>query len=118
MNLILNIGTARKGTNIGIGTALRDLASFGFTINKYTVQHSDTEITLVADVDDGDLPGLDNRVDMLSRLLGQDCIAVYDTEACEGSLIGPRSDAWGEFNPDFFLLLDGSRLGNPLQVAA
>jgi hypothetical protein len=119
MKLILNIGLARtNNSNIGVGTALRDLASHGFKIEHHAVVHSDTEITVVAEVDDNDQPGTDNRVHLLSNLLGQDCIAVYNPETREGDLIGPRAAAWGAFSPEFFILADGTRLASPLQAAA
>lgn len=119
MKLILNIGLARTGnSNIGVGTVLRELAARSFGIDRHTIAHSDTEITVVAEVEDYDFPGQDNRISMLSSLLGQDCIAVYNPKTREGSLIGPRAAAWGEFNPEFFILVDGSRLATPLQVAA
>jgi len=119
MKLILNIGLARfNNSNIGAGTVLRDTASHGFKIGQYAVVHSESEMTVVAEVDDNDQPGTDNRIHMLSDLLGQDCIAVYNPETGEGDLIGSRAAAWGAFNPEFFVLVDGSRLAAPLQVAA
>lgn len=42
--------------------------------------------------------------------LKQDCIAVYRELTGGGALVGPRADAWGPFNPEYFLLLDGRRL--------
>lgn len=113
MRLTLNIGLAREGnSNIGVGTALRELNNMGFAILRHAGHTSDTELTLVVDADDKDQPGRDNRIAMLSARLGQDCIAVYDYAAQEGDLIGPNAAAWGEFNPAYFLNLDGTRLGN------
>jgi len=119
MRFILNIGLARAGnSNIGTGTVLREIATAGFTIDFYSIQHSDTEITVVAQCEDNNLPGRDNRIDNLSTLLGQDCIAVYFPDDKFGQLIGPRAAAWGEFNPEFFLNLDGSRLAGGMKAAA
>lgn len=119
MKLILNIGLARfNNSNIGAGTVLRDLASHDFKIERHAIVHSESEMTVVAEVDDNDQPGTDNRIHMLSDVLGQDCIAVYNPLTREGDLIGSRAAAWGEFNPEFFVLADGSRLAAPLQVAA
>lgn len=119
MRILLNIGLA-VGTNrnIGPGTALRELENLDFKVIETRLLRSDTERTLVALVDDKDRPGQDNRINFLSRLLSQDCIAVYYPEEGDGALIGPRAAQWGEFNPEFFFLLDGTRLAQPLQRAA
>lgn len=119
---LLNIGLARTGnSNIGVGTALREIEASGFTIFAHAVHHSDTEITVVAE---GTFkhPVLTkhnaNVAYNLACRLGQDCVAVYDLNTQTGALHGPRAAAWGEFNPEFFLMLDGTRLPSPLQVAA
>jgi hypothetical protein len=112
--LTLNIGLARDGqSNIGVGTALRELNSLGFAILAYAGHTSDTEQTLVVQVLHlGDFRDVGNHVYHLSVLLGQDCIAVIDNDDNEGTLIGPRADKWAPFNPAYFLNLDGTRLGN------
>lgn len=57
-----------------------------------------TEQTWVAHV-----KGLtDEVVYDIAEKLGQDCIAIYDTDTCTGKLIGPNAASWGEFNPDYF----------------
>lgn len=119
MKVILNIGLA-VGTNgnIGPGTVLREIQGFGFDIVTYGIVHSDTERTIVALVDDRDAAGQDNRIYQLSRFLQQDCIAVYYPETRDGALIGPKADEWGEFNPEFFFLFDGTRLAQPAKAAA
>lgn len=117
MNLILNIGMARDGnSNIGVGTALREIANTGFVINSHSIRHSDTEFTVVADVTL--VRGkLDQAVDFLCLLLDQGCIAVWSPIEREGRLIGPGAAEWGLFNPEFFLMLDGSRLSDVLTPA-
>jgi hypothetical protein len=50
--------------------------------------------------------------------LGQECIALYYPGAEFGQLIGPRAAAWGEFNPEFFLMPDGTRMAAPTSLAA
>ena len=118
MKLLLNIGLARKGnSNIGVGTVLRELAATGCDRTAYAVHHSDTEITVVAEAHfTGSL--YRSAIHHLAQRLGQDCIAVLGPLG-HGQLIGPRAAAWGAFNPEFFLLLDGSRLASPaLPVAA
>ncbi len=52
----------------------------------------------------------ENTIYDLALLLNQDAIAVYLPDFGHGALIGPRAEAWGNFNPEFFLLPDGSRL--------
>lgn len=45
----------------------------------------------------------------LAGRMGQDCIAVRfedDRGGPYGELIGPRAQAWGDFNPDFFIRYD------------
>ena len=117
MPYILNIGLARQGnSNIGVGTVLREIADCGFRLVNHAIHHSDTEITVVAQVDrqHGFTP-VSQCARLLSIVLGQDCIAVYNPHMDYGYLAGPKAAAWGKFNPAYFLLLDGSRLA---QVAA
>lgn len=121
MSFILNIGLARTGnSNIGTGTVLRELSANGFDLQAYSIHHSDTEITVVAEVTNSFSASrpVEDRVFHLATVLGQDCIAIHQPVGGHGALIGPKAAAWGEFNPEFFLLLDGSRLAAPLQVAA
>lgn len=112
--LTLNIGLAREGnSNIGVGTALRELDSLGFRILAHAGHTSDTEHTLVVQVlHGGSTQMVGNNLFRLSEQLGQDCIAVIDNDDGEGTLIGPRADKWLPFNPAYFLNLDGTRLGN------
>lgn len=114
MHLTLNIGLAREGnSNIGVGTALRDLNSLGFSILRHAGHTSDTEQTLVVDVvHRGSAQMVGNNLFHLSQLLGQDCIAVVNEDTGDRTLIGPRADKWLPFNPAYFLNLDGTRLGN------
>jgi hypothetical protein len=111
MNLVLNIGLARTGnSNIGVGTVLRELEARGLHVAHYAIHHSETEITVVADINPSKAAYY-APVYQLAEALGQDCIAVY----CDGAgrLIGPNTAAWGEFNPEFFLCLDGATLAAP-----
>ncbi len=103
MQVTLNIGL--EG-NLGTGTVLRDLASHKFTLLAHRLHQSDTEQTVVAEVE---CPVFwENELLQLSRLWNQDCIAVWGYG--HGNLIGDRAAAWGEFNPAAFIQLDGSRL--------
>lgn len=118
MEVILNIGLAREGnSNIGQGTVMREVISL-FGAAAFEFKHSDTELTCIASVD-GVNPGLlRQRVEFLSRLLQQDCIAAWEPKARKGQLIGPRAADWGDFNPTFFIMPGGERLATPLQNAA
>ena len=70
------------------------------------VHSSDTEQTLVIAVDSMTPP----RIDWLARHFAQDCIAVWYPRTWRGVLIGPNAAAWGEFNPEYFIMPDGRRL--------
>jgi hypothetical protein len=114
MRVILNIGLARDGNkNIGVGTVLRELDQRGFNLQGcYRICHSDTEITVVAEVE---LETVNNPVRYLAQILGQDCIAAYIPKVNKGKLIGPKAAEWGEFNPEKFILLDGTRLAQSVK---
>lgn len=79
---------------------------------------SGTEQTLVVKLQVSS--GAENRVreviEHLAFELDQDCIALYNATEYRGELIGPRTAAWGAFNPEFFVRADeGAR---PAYVAA
>lgn len=48
----------------------------------------------------------------VARDLEQDCIAVWCIDDQCGTLIGPRTERWGTFNPSHFITLDGERLSD------
>ena len=73
---------------------------------EYRVLHSDTETTVVMRV--GDFTPA--RCMDLAKALRQDCIAAYAPAHDAGDLVGPNAAAWGKFNPEFFFMLDGTRL--------
>ena len=119
MDLLLNIGVAREGQEDNtVKIILCYLARVG-AVKAHNVQESDTETTVVAVVrfPESNARALNNVYRLASRL-GQDCIAAYDQSTGNGYLLGPGAEAWGAFNPEFFLMLDGTRLPSPLQVAA
>jgi len=116
--LLLNIGLARQGKpNYKPEQAVVELDHAGITVHAHVTHNSDTERTVVALVD---VPRsyVDERIFSVAVALGQGCIAVYDQLADKGRLVGPRADAWGEFNPEYFLLLNGDRLVTPTKKAA
>lgn len=112
--LIVNIGLAVGQTDAITATVAREiLVANGFLIVRSAVHQSDTESTLVAKV----LPTHPTAKHCSAALtetsndLRQDCIAVWSPTLRVGHLFGDKAAAWGPFNPDFFLLLDGTRLG-------
>lgn len=119
---ILNIGLDKVDASalVAAEVARQMLAANDILIVRDAVLQSDTEPTLVAEVDT-----LSNSAMLVLQQfhqvavdLNQDCIAVYRPQQKSGALIGPRSQAWGSFNPEFFFNLDGSRLASPLANAA
>lgn len=94
----LNIGL---NTNTGSALTLREAlcaVALAGSVYGFRRAHSETEQTLVvhcAELDDGTIFGL-------SELLQQDCIAALSVDG-DGALIGPKADAWGTFNPEFFI---------------
>lgn len=121
MDIIVNIGLARAGTsNIAMGTVLREIDNHGFQLLDHAVLQSDSEPTVVARLRTPPAQALAptiSRLYFLSSLLGQDCIAYYDLTLGRGALTGPRAAKWGPFNPDFFFLLDGTRLSQHLSAS-
>ena len=106
----INIGLHKNtGGAIPATLALLTLRQWGATVESWKVLESDSEPTLVAEL----------RVDMgayslesISAELSQDCIAYVDSQG-RGALYGDKADAWGPFNPAYFLTLEGARLGAP-----
>lgn len=118
MNLILNIGTTSEGRpNLKETEMVLELYHAGFIVEDHKIIQSDTEPTLVARVL---APSYhtDERIHSLSVLWNQECIAVYDRIAGTGRLVGPKAEAWGDFNPEYFFLIDGTRLANNFAKAA
>lgn len=108
MQLILNIGLKSEELgDIPAEKAFRVVEGmFGQVFGSRIVQ-SDTEPTLVVDIESaGNMAGVSH----VAASLGQDCVAAYAPGLKTGMLLGPRADKWGEFNPEFFLMIDGRRL--------
>jgi hypothetical protein len=116
MLYILNIGLARNdgAPNNTVAQVLQDVQGMGLAYRTGRLLQSDTEPTLVieAAAPRSGYAWLPEAVHMLAQVLGQDCIAVFDTQGNDTGLYGPNAEAWGEFNPEFFLLPDGSRLSD------
>ena len=113
MKAILNIGLARNGSvDLNVGEVLLAVKS-RLVVKSWEQVISNTEATIVAEVEG---PVLSSTY-AIARRLGQDCIAVWQPNTEVGRLIGPNAAAWGEFNLEFFLLLDGSILSTTVAHA-
>ena len=117
IEVVANIGLRIDATGevMKVETVLDACRDCGvIVIGKPAVVNSDTEPTMVlaiaapssADVHD------------LSKQLQQDCIAVYDARNWRGRMIGPKPEAWGDFDPKFFFLSTGKRLSDLVEQQA
>ena len=115
MQVILNVGlNTNTGSTITADQALSQIAIFADVL-EHAIAHSDTEQTLIVAVNVNDVRF---TVYKLADNLDQDCIAVYYPRTGNGTLVGPKAAAWGTFNPEYFLCLDGTRLAQPVLAAA
>lgn len=107
MSATVNIGLATSdGPALSPAHALAVLRTVGgANILRASVQPSDTEPTLVAEVS---RPLYAASAFAVADALHQDAIAQWDGR--DGQLYGPAASAWGEFDPAFFVTLDGGRL--------
>lgn len=107
MTTLVNIGLQRNDAGLlrpeHAIAALRAIG--GAQVIASHVYASDSEPTLVAQLDK---PLSNIAAYEISRFLHQDAIAQFD--GWEGELIGPRAEAWGEFDGHHFLTIDGARL--------
>lgn len=105
--LTLNIGAAIPNSTemVTRGDLQEILDRCNFIIDSVqekTVTHAHgTELTYIVKAKAA-AEHLIGRIDMMSTVLGQDAIAYYDHADNKGFLVGPRADAWGDFNPDYF----------------
>ena len=127
MDFILNIGLKSDTLgDISVALAKQMLWAADLLIKTERVFQSDTEPTLVVEVTSiagptftaAALRQLAVDLRQLAVDLGQDCIAVYRPQVGRGALVGPKAAAWGSFNPEFFILPDGTRLAAPAAQAA
>lgn len=118
-HILLNVGCARKGQpDLQPADVLLALGGHGVTVFRHVVHQSNTETTVVAAIElprapderhaaaHGDL----GSVYRAAQQLEQDCIAVYDPAIKQGILVGPKAADWGEFQPKYFLDLNGKFL--------
>lgn len=105
MNALINIGLrrGRYGADVPMAEVLEAMKEVDVDLMKHAEVPADanSEPTCIAFVERAN-PA---KLYRLSEMLGQDCIAVYNLDNCEGRLIGPDAAAWGEFNRDYFKVL-------------
>lgn len=116
MPFLLNIGlTTNQGERMNARATLRAvevwLPVMDFATHRYAHAISGVEPTLVLAID-RPLSLCRSTVAQLALTLDQDCIAAWGQcwPITDGLLLGPKADAWGEFDPDKFLILDGRTL--------
>lgn len=120
MNIELNIGLDVAGgengeqmQNLRANRAIALLQASVFCNRIIGARRGDSisEPTLIVQL--GVASGSENRakreIELISELLQQDCIAWYNATDYTGALLGPKSAAWGEFNPEYFLRFDANK---------
>lgn len=116
MSYMMNIGMAREGKP-DLTEKEVILALFANNVNPsdYALHQSDTERTFVVACWGNVMSDFDD-ICRMSVGLQQQCIATYDFAVRTGQLIGPDSAAWGKFNPEFFLHMNGEKLSKVLSL--
>jgi len=103
VNIGLNVSGGTNLTSVEVQAALINVGAA--TVVDAQIFQSNTEETLVFELGAALTP---EQAFAVSAALGQDCIAQYSNGV--GGLYGPNAAAWGDFNPEFFLLIDGRTL--------
>ena len=103
---ILNIGMKREGgKDLTLGEIHLALGKLGLVpLGEATIAQSSTEPTAVLRFE-----GKPNRpvIHRLAHELGQEAIASLVLPSAYGYLDGPNAKAWGEFDPEQFLMPNG-----------
>lgn len=111
LNIGLNVGD--KAAALTPLDTLLAIRRFGRQPLRETLVESDTEPTLVVEVD---VPFSGPALAALAATLRQDAVAQWDGR--RGLLEGPSASSWGPFDPAFFFTLDGARLAEPTAAIA
>jgi hypothetical protein len=111
MNYILNIGMDRNDgpANTDGQLMMALLRADIIHMGEVAYVQSNTERTAVVQVERE--PNA-FQVEYLCQLLGQESIALYSEHSKAGVLYGPKAEEWGPFNPDYFMLPDGTKLSS------
>lgn len=109
INVGLNIGN--KVDALTQEEVINQLAKRGIKVTKSALHKSDTENTLVAELS---RPLTKDELFDLSVDLQQDAIPQLSKDT--GILTGPKAESWGDFNPEYFMDLEGKTLGAPVKV--
>jgi hypothetical protein len=108
LGTLVNIGLdTNDGKGITASRAITMLMAQGVEVLEHAEHTSSTEPTLVAKLS---RPLTAAQATAVSAALDQEAIAQYTDGA--GKLYGPAASKWGDFNPEFFMTLDGKRLGD------
>lgn len=132
---ILNVGLSTEevagGGQIDEAAVRQRLADIGVTVDAVDLHQSDSELTAVVQIN---RPLTQAEADALSAALQQE--AIVQVVDGQGTMFGPKAEEWGPYNPDYFVMPDGTRAsaakvpqtdtpefqawsgGNPLVLAA
>ena len=110
--LLLNIGLGLLETADTAAHVSREiLIANGFTVVAATIKNSDTEPTLVAEVQwCGEGKGFSIAIWNTCVDLKQEAIAVWSPDIEKGALFGPKAAKWMPFDPAKFITPKGTRL--------
>lgn len=110
---VVNIGlNTNDGTGISAEEAISVLRELGVEVQSSAIGQSDTEPTLIASLSRPLTPEEGHQV---SERLRQEAIAQQVGET--GDLFGPKAEAWGPFNPDYFLTEEQARAQDVMPTA-
>lgn len=102
----LNIGMAvTDGDPLTEDDVRRAVRNAGLAVEEFSLQQSDTEQTAVIKTDRA---LSETELNALASTLKQEAVPQYSDG--KGVMAGPKAEAWGDFNPEFFLLPDGGKL--------
>ena len=115
-HVILNIGLVRADNKQPMNPTFVEqyLAHIGLDVREFRLFVSDSEPTAVVVVRTPSLWAEAARASDIAHFLRQDAIAVWAPEINRGFMEGRNAAVWGSFNPQYFLMPDGTRLGAAL----
>lgn len=124
MAIVINVGLlTNTNESLDLGLAIQTVNNLlgyvpAWNITDVKLVQSDSEPTLVIILESSylwnaySLRTLRGLVFTLADNLEQDCIALWNGYEDKGTLIGSNTESWGEFNPKYFFLGDGTRLSS------